>query len=279
MADVTDLIAYYVNLLIIQYNNQPKAQATISLFAQEMLASGIIFDVQDAYNLVPGKDTIINWDEGGTWDDPALSWDNGDNGIAIGTQLDVIGKYVGVDRFYSAIVLENYFSLVEYDEVTPTSPPRFGFETYATFGQYNYNGTLTYANVVTINNALTDADFLVMIRLKIIQNNSNYSHQQIDDAIFQFFGTTIRPESNGNMQMVYFISIAISALVQAILFKKLLPKPMGVGLTIVQGVQGLMFGLASYGVPFSAFAYGFSTYANYASLNGQVLVYDQITQG
>ena len=161
---VEELVEYYVNLLIIQYNILPKAQATINILAQIMLAAGVYFDVQNAYNIIPPPsefwDRDEHWDNGDTWDDSGSQY-------AVGDQLDVIGKYVGVSRFYPGISLSDYFSLITYGEVNspPSSPPRFGFETYATFGEFNYNGTLVYNDIITIQNELSDADFLTMIQL------------------------------------------------------------------------------------------------------------------
>ena len=51
MADVTDLIEFYQNLLIIQYNEKEKAKATIGLLSETILADGILFDIRDGFNL------------------------------------------------------------------------------------------------------------------------------------------------------------------------------------------------------------------------------------
>jgi Protein of unknown function (DUF2612) len=248
--DVDSLIAYYANLLIIQYHDQPKAQAEIQLLAKTMLASGIFSDIQAAYDI----DT------------------------AVGVQLDVIGKYVGVDRFYSELVLQNYFSFIAYSEVVapPASPPRFGYSTYANFTAYSYNGTLTYSGLIATGNQLTDDAYRTLIKLKIIINSSNFSHEQIDDDLFEFFGTQIRAESIGNMEMVFFISGSLSSLIQAIIFKKLLPRPMGVGAAVVENISGLMFSFDDYAGHASIYGHGFCDYSTFASLSGQVLQYSQI---
>jgi hypothetical protein len=251
MAKVTDIIAYYVNLLIIQYNSKPKARATIDLFVSEWLASGIFLDIENAYNL----DT------------------------AVGKQLDVLGKYEGVDRFYRELDFEDYFGFTDYTEVDPDSEPKFGFCTYATYDDPQHNGTLTYDNIISRNNRLFDEAFRTIIKLRIIQNNSDHSHKSIDDSVWRAFGSTVRPESAGNMQMVYFVNVAFTALLKAVLIKKILPRPMGVGLEIVGDVRGLMFGFTDYDGESSAWEYGFSDYSDYGSLPGQMLTYNQITQG
>lgn len=66
-----ELIAYYKNLLIIQYHDKAKAKATIEALVTPVLMDQLPGQVQDAFNL----DT------------------------AIGVQLDVIGKYEGVTRY------------------------------------------------------------------------------------------------------------------------------------------------------------------------------------
>ena len=96
---LTDLCARYVALLASQYQ-QPNAQRQIALFAKQYLADNFIQAVQSSYNL-PG---------------------------AQGTQLDVLGKYIGVTRF----------------QVPSAHPPFFGyfpggFE--AAHAPANYQGT------------------------------------------------------------------------------------------------------------------------------------------
>lgn len=247
---LTDIINYYINLLIVQYHNQPKAMATIRLFAQTMLANNILIDIQNAYDV----DT------------------------AVGVQLDVIGKYAGVTRYYSVLDLENYFSLETYSEVPPSSPPRWGFTDYADFGNFQYNGTLTYGAIIAQNNALNDADYRALIKFVIALNYSNASNSDIDNIVFNTFGDVIRPESTGGMHIVYFITPPATELILALLFKRLLPHPLGVGALTVSNVTGLMFALTDYSGYETPFGYGFSTYADYDTLPGEVLTYDQISE-
>lgn len=254
MADITDLVNYYANLLIIQYNGLPKAKATIELIARTILADGLIIDVQNAYSV----DT------------------------AVGPQLDVVGKYQGIDRYFTEIDLTNYFALVTYAErlSLPDSPPAFGCSTYATFNDFSYNGTLVYNEIVTSTNALSDEIFRTLILLAIEKNYSNFSRQSIDAIFWEFFGEDLRPESNGNMAIQYFVNANnVTTLIQAVIAKHLLMAPMGVLLQVVDGVTGLMFALGSYDGVESPYGYGLSTYANYASLAGQVLTYSQISEG
>lgn len=256
---VDDLVEYYVNLLIIQYHNLPKAQATIFLLAQIMVAYGVYLDVMNAYNI-----------------DPELG------PVATGVQLDVIGEHVGVDRYYTAIDLENYCASVSYSEASslPSSPPAFGCSTYDTFLQPSYNGTLQYNNIITSENALSDDDFLRLIQFGILCNTMNYSAYEIDNALYKIFGNQVWAETKGDMDITYFFSGVLTTLLNTIIFKGLLPAPMGVLVNAVTFITAPLFGLTTYaqgsaGI-FSSFAYGCSTYSDYDTLNGQDLTYSNI---
>ena len=63
--------SYYSNLLILQYHNKPKARATVEA-SVGVLPDDIILDVINGFDM----------------------------DSAVGAQLDTIGIYVGVDRFY-----------------------------------------------------------------------------------------------------------------------------------------------------------------------------------
>ena len=162
----------------------------------------------------------------------------------------------------------------------PTSPPAFGFETYATFASdFDYNGTLIYEDIVTSQNALSDPAFLTLIQLAILRNNMNFSDSAIDTLMWNVFGASIRPEEgHSTMTMFYFIQGSETTTIQAIIAKDLLPKPMGVRLGIITGINGNMFSMVSYAVETSPFGYGFSTYSNYATLAGQDLTYSMIQE-
>lgn len=280
MADITDIIDYYQRLLIIQYHDLPKAQATIDLIVSELWAGGVLLDVRNGYEL----DT------------------------AVGHQLDILGKYIGTDRFYTNHDPINYFALTSYTEVDPDSEDKWGFVTYDNFYTADqYNGTLNYNSIVSDTNALSDVDFRIILHLKILKNNINHSYKQIDDSIFSIFGNDIRPSSTGGMKMYYFITTNLSAIVTAALEKGLLPHPIGVGITLIQNAAKPFFGFARYaqvsltdtswgdstlvewsdgtliasqGVVVSnpsPNVRGFTTYAAYDTNGGEFLIYDQLS--
>jgi hypothetical protein len=80
-----DIVNYYINLLIVQYNNKAKARATVDAVVRPIIMDQLPVQVQNAYNI----DT------------------------AVGVQLDTIAKYVGVLR--SANTLSGYVTLSDAD--------------------------------------------------------------------------------------------------------------------------------------------------------------------
>ena len=49
--EINNIIKSYVDLLIIQYNDKPKARATIEALTSEVVDNGVAFEVQDAFNI------------------------------------------------------------------------------------------------------------------------------------------------------------------------------------------------------------------------------------
>jgi hypothetical protein len=258
MADVSDIIAAYDNLLIIQYHDQPKAKATIDLFMTALMASGVALDVLNGYDIY----------------------------TAVGVQLDVIGKYVGVNRFYYQVgSLTDFFSYVTYTEVQAGGYDliaKWGFEQYSTFGEYDENGTLIYNELIGgfggSNYALSDADFRTLIFLKILLNNTNSSEKSINDGIFDIFGMSVTADFPGGMLMYYFGDGLQNSILKAAFTKKIMPKPLGVALYLIEQTEPF-FGLAKYGagVPvYSPLIEGFTTYATWATVGGDTLIYSDI---
>lgn len=202
--NVNDIVDYYSNLLIIQYTGQPKATAMIALMVNELIANGILFDIRDGYDI----------------------------DSAVGVQLDILGKYIGVSRIFQANDLTNMFSLETYTEPDPTLEDRWGLVTYATFATTLENGVVNYQSILTENFILNDTDYRTLLKLKIIQNYSNGSHKQIDDAMFEFFGNQVSVAQTATMQMTYTVPFNLSAILNAAITLNILPKPIGVQLIL-----------------------------------------------
>ena len=80
------------NLLIIQYSQAKKNRALIDIMVELLFANNLILQI---------RDLCLNVEE------------------SIGAQLDVVGKWVGIDRYYNAIDLweQPYTALVNYSNI------------------------------------------------------------------------------------------------------------------------------------------------------------------
>ncbi len=202
---INEIVEYYVNLLIIQYNQQPKARAMIDLFVRKLIAEGIIFEIRDGFDLE----------------------------TAVGVQLDILAKYIGADRFYEGQILEDYFAFIEYD----TDPvyaviDRKGYADYTDIG-IKVGKWLTYDDILSTTSSLTDSEFRTILKLKILQNNSNHSDQEIIEGVWALFGDQLIPQDNYDMTMNYIVDPAIEPLILVAAEKGILPKPMGVELILI----------------------------------------------
>ena len=195
---------YLANLLIIQYHDKPKASSTIKVLAQQ-LPIGLILRMRDSFNM----------------------------DSAVGEALDVLGKYLGVSRWY-------------YDDE---------------------------GNQIK----LTDEEFRILIKFKAISNTSNASHYEIDQALYDFFGTQVRAESNGNMQMAIFIPSIASRVVVAAIKQRALPTPLGVEANRIVVQDKRFFSLVNYKNQYAVYKTGFRDY-NEPDKEGETLNYDKVDE-
>lgn len=84
----------------------------------------------------------------------------------------------------------------------------------------------------TGTNVLSDEDYRILLKLKIVCNTNFSSTSQIKSALYQLFPSDIRLFDNRDMTYDYNLSTAFNNLVDVILAEELLPFPMGVGYTI-----------------------------------------------
>lgn len=190
--------SYYSNLLIMQYHDKPKAKATVEAFVS-LYPDDLVSKVINAFDV----DT------------------------AVGAQLDILGEYVDVDRFYLVDgVLQN----------------------------------------------LSDDDYRTLIKLKAISNTSNLSHKELDDSLYDFFGNTIRMDSDGEMKMTYFVPKNKTELIQAAIQKQVLPRPMGVQCNYIIEYEKNFFGFCTYNDITHAYRTGFRTYDD-PTKQGEMLTY------
>ncbi len=193
------------NLIIIQYRQSSKNRALIDLLVELVFANCLILQI---------RDLCLNVD------------------LSIGAQLDVVGKWVSLDRFYNGIDewLHNYLSYPYFTTIETNSYDQYqgGFSTYTNFSD-NDGGFLMYKDwkdVRTRINKMADNVYRQLIRLKIIKNSINHTCKNIDDAIWKW--------SNGNvyttwdvMEVTYNYNRSYSNIMRLASYKNILPHPTG----------------------------------------------------
>lgn len=176
----------------------------------------------------------------------------------------LILQYVGMPKAYATIqTLVSGPIMGQPSDPTTTLPvavqnayninPAFGptavgvqLDVIGKYAGVSRNGIGVTGNSIT----LTDGDFLALIQMAIIRNNSGSSLQTIQEQLNQFFPGNILVFDYSNMHMSYLISTAIGSinLIQLFITEGLLPKPMGVqlGSIIYTAIIDAFFGMTEY---------------------------------
>jgi hypothetical protein len=244
--DLTPIIEAYQNLLIVQYANKPKARATIALFAQQLLANGIYWDVQDAFDI----DT------------------------AVGKQLDILGKYIGVDRFFTGENFPDDAFAFSDAQTSPLSESRGFIDAQnSSFESGIFLGT---QDVIAPHQAMDDATYRLILQLKIIQNNINCSTKIINETLYNYFGLNIYMTDNYDMSITYHaLTEDTLTFLKLALQKQVLPRPMGVQIDVVLG--GDFYGFVDAATSFiDPNADGFIDATNSSPISGLFLSADEI---
>jgi hypothetical protein len=100
--DLQTVEQYYSDRLPIQFRGSPKAAATIQLLAKQAVGDLMVQDLQDAFDI----------------------------NTAVGPQLDILAKYVGVNRDVVTSLTMPYFGFAEYDG---SSTNTNGFQDYSSY--------------------------------------------------------------------------------------------------------------------------------------------------
>lgn len=195
---VKDFTDYYVGLLIVQYKVKPKAQDTIAILTKQAVADNLIENVLECFNL----DT------------------------AVGEQLTIVGKYIGVPRNISDAGTVSFFGFVNYAD---HSSNVHGFRLYA--GGFNLDGFFRrYSSSGSSIETLNDTAYRFLLKLKIILNVSDGTLANVQYYIDKLLKGIVTVVDNANMSVTYNVSSA--APVSTDLLKAYLPKPMGVSITV-----------------------------------------------
>lgn len=193
MAVTDELISYYVKRLLWQYQ-KPKAQQTVAILAKQLIADGILFQIQDGYGLAS----------------------------ATGKQLDVLGKYIGLPRDIGDPAPLPFFGFVDYTGVGSNTNGLTDYNSAANaevvFYEYNYNEQNA--------TALSDTSYLFMLLLKIALNTGDMTLYGIQVTLRDVLYNSVRVVDNKDMSLTYYVGTNIP--VSPTVLAPYLPKPMGV---------------------------------------------------
>jgi hypothetical protein len=196
--NLINLVNYYVNRLIFQYSQQPNAQMLTALMVKQALADDLTTLLINAFDIT----------------------------TAVGPQLDIIGKYVGVKR-----------------QINPANAtvPYWGFENYSntgnTIGFRNYGGTTnvsgvweSYSSASQPATNLNDQQYRLVIQLQIILNSNDGTLASIQQYLNDLLPGFVTLIDNQNMTLTYLVNQ--NTIISSALLQQFLPKPMGVGIIV-----------------------------------------------
>jgi len=231
MTDLEKAKEHYKDLLLYQYINQPKARATIDLLVSQALVNLLPNELVEAFNL----DT------------------------ATGSQLDILGEYIGLDRMVQSIIPRDYFTMDDY--TAPLTAGAFGFTSYLNPVLNSDVSMYLYVFYAGANNRLEDSEYRTLLKLKAALNSSQNSIYDINTLLSGFFDGSIYCADQLDMTISYFILPELSRIMTIAKNENLLPKPMGVqisGLISVDSIDSI-WGFTSY-TSNSGKTIGFSSY-------------------
>lgn len=201
-------------LIIVQYKQSAKNRALIDLLVELIFANNLILQI---------RDLCLNVDE------------------SIGAQLDVVGKWVDLDRYYNGIDVWDhpylsypFFTTIENESYDPLQG---GFSKYSNFAN-NDGGFLMYKkwrDTRTQSNALKDPYYRSLIKLKIIKNSINHTRKNIDDAIWQWSEGNVYTTWD-NMEVTYHYTEDYRSIIFLANYKNILPRPTGCNI-ILEEIQ------------------------------------------
>jgi hypothetical protein len=194
-----EIVNYYVNLLIKQFYDKPKARATIYAVVRQLIADQLPLAIQNGFDIE----------------------------TSVGKQLDILGKYIGGSRrIQGQIIAYGYFNFTSYNGV---GFDLFGFGDYVTpqTGQHPF---LSYQDAQLSVYDLNDNDYRSVLKFLIIANNSRSSTKLITEAVYNYFGNDILVVDNKDMTMTVLFKTSIDFLLRTLLKKDWFPRPAAVAI-------------------------------------------------
>ena len=208
--ELANIQKWIKDLIIIQYRQSKRNRALIDVIVDLIFANCLILQIRDL----------------------CLSVEN-----SVGPQLDVVGKWVNLDRYYNGMDLWNhiYLSFPYYQTIIDETYDDLqgGFSTYLNFDN-NDGGSLMYKNWQDVRlaiNQMGDGYFRELIKLKIIYNSINHTRKNIDDAIWQWSSGNVYTTWD-NMEITYHYKKSYKNIMMLASYKNILPRPIGCNIVL-----------------------------------------------
>jgi len=212
LQNLQDIKNWAKDLIILQYHQSKRNRQLIELMTDLTFANNLILQI---------RDLCLNVEE------------------SIGAQLDVVGKWVGIDRYYNAIDLweQPYTALVNYSNVQDDTYEQWqgGYSLYSNFADNN-GGFLTYKawqDTRTKVNQMGDDIYRQLIKLKIIKNSIVFTNKNIDDAIWKWSNGQVYT-TWGVMEVTYHYPSSMHNLFQLAVYKNVLLAPTGCTINLIE---------------------------------------------
>jgi len=177
-----------------------KARQTVYLFTKEVIADQVLSAVNEGFDI----------------------------STAIGTQLDILGKYVNALRNVLGVTIASiYFDMNTYGNISATA---HGFAYYS---EDPTSYILTYDIYLQRTYRISDALLRSYISLMPTINKLNPTLKECDDFFFSIFGSAVVITDNLDMSIEYeFTGSDNLTLFQILAVSNSLPRPAGVNVTI-----------------------------------------------
>jgi hypothetical protein len=181
----------------------------------------------------------------------------------------LIVQYIGQPNAYATVLAQVTPVLMDQMPLAVQN----GFNIKSTLGRTAIGAQLdmigeyvgiTRVQYSPIQVTLDDADYLILLLMTIIKNNSGSSLATIQTLLAQFFPGQAYVGDTGNMTLSYVLltSLGSTALLDVLQQPGILPAPMGVGVSvsIVSSLAKNFFGLRTYSAsttlsPLNSYAY------------------------
>jgi hypothetical protein len=196
------ILTYYADRLIAQYRTMPRARATIEIFGKQVVMDNVAEAVGYAFSIE----------------------------TAVGPQLDILGKYIGVPRNVGDVAVNEltYFAFTDYAGATGYE---VGFADY-TDEFSNADGVFfLYGYAPGLPSLLNDDQYRLVLKLQIVANSSDGTLASLQDAMVNFLDGSFQVIDAQDMTIVY-VAAAFPPISMTVL-RRFLPRPMTMDLSVI----------------------------------------------